>query len=132
MSLPMRRFDRSLLCRGVARALIMAFALLAACSTEQEREPIGGGGSPQADYCTKLGYSDDNGSCTFSNGTSCQDFLFFNGSCGQPFSYCEKQGGTISTLTISTDAGTGTESQCTTTSGATCWDYDYLLTGTCQ
>lgn len=48
--------------------------------------------NPAAKYCTDLNYTLIGPNCTFTDGSSCEQWAFFRGSCGKEFSYCEKQG----------------------------------------
>jgi len=62
---------------------------------------------PSAVYCEQLGYEftvqeDQNGSqvgiCKFSDGEVCSALAFFQGECGQNYSYCQKQGYTLKSV----------------------------------
>lgn len=56
--------------------------------------------NPAAVYCTELGYQynivdgpgGQHGICTFPDGSSCSDWAFLNGQCGQAYSYCALNG----------------------------------------
>jgi len=62
--------------------------------------PLVGMGNPAAVYCDSLGYDyeiikDGNGEqgvCNFPDQTSCDDWEFLAGECGQHFSYCAQEG----------------------------------------
>ena len=62
--------------------------------------------NPAAEYCVFLGYDyrivdtarGQQGICTFPDGTSCDEWQFFAGKCGQEHSYCARQGYGIKTL----------------------------------
>ena len=108
---------------------LVASALFVACSGD-EREPPGGG-VPWVTYCQDLGYTDAGETCTFTDGSSCPDVAFYQGSCGQPFSYCELHGGTIMSVTSTSNGETLTYAECTTSSG-TCMEYDFFTTHQCK
>ena len=59
-----------------------------------------------AEYCTKLGFTLAGSQCSFPDGTSCEEWAFYRGQCGQPHSYCNQHGGTVSSKTV--DMGTWT------------------------
>jgi putative hemolysin len=67
--------------------------------------------NPASTYCMLLGYSTEitdsasgqSGVCIFPDGSSCEEWDFFNGKCGEEFSYCGQNGYSIVTLT---DGGT--------------------------
>lgn len=67
---------------------------------------------PSAVYCKFLGYEiavrkdpqgNEYGVCIFPDGSECDTWAFFRGSCGKPFSYCSKKG--CETLSIKEDKG---------------------------
>lgn len=69
-------------------------------STEIERPKLGVA-NPAAIYCQEMGYEYQNiteedgsqhGVCVFSNSSSCSDWEFYKGKCGQEYSYCAKNG----------------------------------------
>jgi len=59
--------------------------------------------NPAAVYCKALGYDyeiiktekGEKGVCKFPDGSKCDEWDFFNGVCGQKWSYCEKTGGKV-------------------------------------
>ncbi len=65
--------------------------------------PVANGDScswnPASEYCADLGYTPNQEDCTcnFPDGTSCDQWKFFYGECGQNHSYCELHDGTIET-----------------------------------
>ena len=90
-------------------AVMTAVILLAACSTppgsttEPESDNNAGLANPAAVYCEGLGYTletvERNGgqdaNCVFPDGSTCPQWDFLAGRCGQPFSYCEQQSGVL-------------------------------------
>lgn len=91
--------------------------------------------NPASAYCVALGYtseiSDGTGSCAFPDRTSCEEWAFFRGECGQRWSFCELHGGTVSNVT--TDAGSFTASyaECNFADGRTCHESDFAQTCQC-
>ena len=60
--------------------------------------------NPSAVYCKQLGYryeirtkpdGSQTGYCVFPDGSECEGWDFYNGECGQKWTYCETHGGTI-------------------------------------
>jgi putative hemolysin len=62
--------------------------------------------NPAAEYCEKLGYTLADGTCTFPDGTSCEQWSFWRGQCGQDHSYCNLHGGKVAAEEV--DKGTWT------------------------
>lgn len=62
--------------------------------------------NPSAVYCEKMGYEyviertegGQTGICRFSETESCLGWLFFNGKCGEEYSYCSKNGYGLKTV----------------------------------
>lgn len=92
--------------------------------------------NPASSYCATLGYRVSAGQadseCLFPDGTSCEAFAFFRGSCGSAWTRCAQEGGTITNETF--DGGTffGEFAKCTLPGGTTCRESDFAATGTCQ
>ncbi|HXY62622.1 MAG TPA: hypothetical protein VEJ22_06780, partial [Nitrospirota bacterium] len=85
---------------------------------------------PAAKYCTDLGYSLNNDLCVFPDQTSCPEWEFFYGTCGQQFSYCEKNGFTLQTRTDNMGTWTAIYAVCVFNDTSECLERDYL-SGTC-
>lgn len=74
-------------------------ALSAEDTSTSENNSIGMA-NPATIYCGDLGYSwrinetetGQEGICTFTDGTECEEWQFLMGKCGQQFSYCTKNG----------------------------------------
>ena len=125
----------------LASPLLALAASTAACSSsssagntaptvaEDERGSVGVP-PPPAEYCQKLGYTITDSNCVFPDGTSCDEWAFYRGQCGQAHSYCELHGGRISTDVE--DAGTYTAivAICTV-GGAQCEETHFFQTGSC-
>lgn len=81
--------------------------------------------NPAAIYCTTLGYDirlekDSTGTygvCVFPDGTDCDEWSFYDGSCGQEHSYCARQGFEIRTLNDGQDGFSPRYSVCTKEDG---------------
>jgi putative hemolysin len=103
-------------------------------SPEDERHPVGrpspGPDSPEGLYCASLGYTRTLDQCVFPDGTGCEYTDFYAGQCGQPHSYCEQHGGTLSTGTPNVGPPEG-YAVCTVPGGAQCKEVDYAATGAC-
>jgi putative hemolysin len=83
-----------------------------------------------AEYCTNLGYKLEASQCNFPDGTSCEEWSFLRGGCGQSYSYCARHGGTISTVTEDAGTFTAVRGVCTL-NGKQCDEGTFLQTGTC-
>lgn len=84
--------------------------------------------NPAAVYCKGLGYEyiiKPNGSvCRFPNGEECSAWDFFNGKCGEKYTFCEKHGGKIS---IAKNCSFSPECAiCILPNGVKCLEWDYF------
>ena len=129
------------------RVLVVVFlagALMflgATCSTEKANENeesngnevIGGIGmsNPAASYCVDLGYISEDGSCVFGDGTSCNEWDFMRGICGQDKSYCSKEGGTLTTRTEDMDGWSSEYGVCQFDDGTVCAEQQFF-SGECK
>jgi putative hemolysin len=103
----------------------------ASIDLEESTENIVGMPNPSAVYCEGLGYPEEsverNGGmdadCIFPDGSRCGAWDLLSGRCGQEFTYCEMQGGTIEE-----GANIGT---CRFSDGSSCDEYQYYL-GECS
>ncbi len=124
---------------GVAGLLVVTFACSAcggadparsASADEDERGSVGV--PPTAgEYCARLGFTVVDSNCQFGDGTSCDQWAFYRGSCGQPHSYCAKNGGTISTRTKDMGGWTAVYGECAL-AGKVCEEGSFMKTGTCE
>lgn len=107
-----------------------ALTLFGCVLSEDERSPIGPG-NPSSVYCTKLGYTGSSGDggtlCIFPDGGSCEQWSFFRAECGQPHSYCVRQGGQISNVKTETSS----YATCTFDGGVSCTEADFSKSGHC-
>ncbi|CAN5881978.1 hypothetical protein BH11MYX4_BH11MYX4_54800 [soil metagenome] len=127
---------------GTLRRYVIAVGtagLLAACGggdsssgpsvDEDERGSVGV--PPTADeYCAKSGFTMVGERCTFPDGTSCEQWAFYRGQCGQPHSYCNQHGGSISTRTENMGTWTSVYGVCDL-AGKQCQEGVFLKTGKC-
>jgi putative hemolysin len=96
---------------------------------EDERGNVGPR-APTYAYCIDLGYAPDSNACVFPDGTRCELWSFYYGTCGQAFSYCTRQGGILANETTTRLGGTYTEAMCTL-KGARCNEQNFLKTKVC-
>jgi putative hemolysin len=77
--------------------------------------------NPAASYCTLLGYSyermttasgDAIGACKFPDGSTCPQWDFYAGKCGQQYSYCAQKGYQVKTGTDGNDPYSSEYSVC--------------------
>ena len=88
--------------------------------------PAVGMANPAAVYCEGLGYESENvineagedADCIFPDGSRCGQWDFLSGRCGQQFSYCTQNGGT---LEESGNIGT-----CRFSDGSSCSEFDFF------
>jgi putative hemolysin len=88
--------------------------------------------SPASAYCHKLGFvPTDDGTCRYPDGTSCDQWAFYRAQCGQPFSYCNRHGGQVSSQERDMGGWTALVAVCTI-DGKECTDESFLATGKCE
>lgn len=123
--------------------VLVSVVALAAC-TEQHREgsvgqpkPVAedergsvGPGSPAAIYCEKVGYRTSGGDCVFPDGTTCEQWSFYNAKCGEEHSYCSLHGGTIASLEADAGGFTTVTAICTV-NGVQCLEQDFFTKAKC-
>ena len=96
---------------------------------EDERGSVGVP-PPAGEYCVKLGFTLTGSNCTFPDGSSCEEWSFYRGACGQPHSYCNQHGGSISTKTVDMGTWTAVYGVCDV-GGAQCQESAFFQTGKC-
>lgn len=113
-------------------------ASLACASAEDERGNVGPA-NPAAEYCTGLGYTlrpitsptgGESADCIFPDGSSCTEWAFFRAECGQRYSYCQKNGGTVASVEKVQGTFTTREAICTK-GGVQCSEANYFKTKKC-
>jgi putative hemolysin len=99
-------------------------------ASEDERGSVGV--PPSAgEYCVKLGFTIAGDRCTFGDGTSCEQWAFYRGECGQPHSYCNQHGGAVSSKTENMGTWTAVYGVCDV-NGKQCKESSFIQTGTCE
>jgi putative hemolysin len=93
--------------------------------------PSGGSANPAGVYCAALGYSASGGICTFPDASSCDQWAFFRGECGQQFSFCNLHGGVVSNLVVTTGGQTTSRAVCAK-NGKSCDDQTFAQTCVCE
>lgn len=114
-----------------AAVIVGLLSLISCALVEDERTPIGPA-NPSSVYCSKLGSNQlnpDGGPslCLFADGGSCEAWSFFRAECGQPHSYCVRQGGQISNV----KNDTSNYAVCTLDGGISCTESAYSTSGQC-
>jgi hypothetical protein len=91
--------------------------------------------NPAAVYCEDLNYHDEiitaadgsqSGICVFPDSTSCDDWAFYRGKCGQKFTFCEQHGFRIETRTENMGTWTAEYAVCIFDDGSECSEQDYF------
>lgn len=89
-------------------------------------------GNPAAMYCAGLGYQLDGSACAFPDGTSCDQWAFFRGECGQARSFCNLHGGTVTSETRDFGEWTAVLAVCTLPAGKKCDETLYAGSCVCE
>jgi hypothetical protein len=84
--------------RGNLSSLVFVVAVIVSIPMAVRALP-----NPASVYCRDLGYglellqtdAGEVNACTFPDGSWCEEWSFFNGHCGNEFSYCEQNGGDL-------------------------------------
>jgi hypothetical protein len=96
-------------------------------------------GNPASAYCAALCFQSEirnspegqYGVCNFPDGTSCEEWAFLDGKCGDSFSYCNNHGGRIKN-TKETDGSAMFEyALCLFPDGSECLEEEYIA-GKCR
>ncbi len=98
--------------------------------------PSGGPGvglaNPASVYCSALGYAALGSDCKFPDGTTCEQWAFYRGECGQAHSFCNLHGGSVANKTEDMGGWTASYAQCTLPGGKQCQDSTFAQTCTCE
>lgn len=117
--------------------LVAILTNLSSCASDESDNSNDGGNqipNPSAVYCKGNGYDyqirtdkDGNqyGVCVFPDDSECDGWDFFEGKCGQQYSFCEKNGGKITTSTNNCHYDTEC-AVCTLPEGTECDEWEYF------
>ena len=105
-----------------------------AASNQGGGEPSGNAGvaNPAAVYCSRVGGTPEADTCTFADGTTCEQWSFYRGECGQAFSFCNQNGGQVSADKEDSGGFTITFALCTLPDGRSCKEQDFASSGKCE
>ncbi|MHB8119485.1 MAG: DUF333 domain-containing protein [Methanothrix sp.] len=84
--------------------------------------------NPASQYCADLGYqpNQDDCTCNFPDGTSCDLWKFFYGECGQNHSYCEQHNGIIETKIENMGTWTAIYAVCNFNDFSVCQEQEFM------
>ncbi len=88
--------------------------------------------NPASVYCAELGYVAEGETCAFPDGTSCEQWAFFRGECGQAHSFCHRQGGDVSVADEDIGGFIVKYALCTLPTGTSCKEQDFAATCRCE
>jgi putative hemolysin len=108
----------------------LAVVVLAACTTNDTQPNVSM--DQETAYCADLGYTLTETSCVFPDGSKCATNDFYDGQCGQKWSYCEQHGGTISAVITPADGAVAGMAICNAADGEQCTESSYAITGLCD
>lgn len=91
-----------------------------------------GSANPASVYCVALGYELAGEQCTFPDATSCEEWSFYRGECGQTHSFCNLHGGTVANKTEDMGTWTATYALCTLPGGQQCHEDAFARSCTCE
>ncbi|HSO32079.1 MAG TPA: DUF333 domain-containing protein [Labilithrix sp.] len=91
-----------------------------------------GSANPAAVFCGALGYTLAGDQCTFPDATSCEQWAFFRGECGQAHSFCNLHGGTVSNKIEDMGTWTASYALCTLPGGKSCQEQSFAHSCSCE
>lgn len=91
-----------------------------------------GSSNPASVYCAELGYQLTGEQCTFPDATSCEQWSFYRGECGQAHSFCNLHGGTVANKVEDMGTWTATYALCTLPSGKQCHEDAFARSCSCE
>jgi putative hemolysin len=117
---------------------LVLVSLLGACKAdgtnddkdEDERGSVGPA-NPAAVYCSELGYTLTDSDCVFPDGSTCEQWSFWNGQCGQAHSYCNRHGGQVANEQRDMGDWTSKTAICTL-DGKKCDEHVFMKTAKCE
>jgi len=87
--------------------------------------------NPESKYCLDLNYTISGKNCVFPGGMNCDQWAFYRGRCGEPFTYCTKSGNVLRVRTEQTGDETYEYAVCVFQDNTECLEQRYL-DGSCQ
>ena len=91
-----------------------------------------GSANPAAVYCTALGYQLAGEQCTFPDATSCEQWSFYRGECGQAHSFCDLHGGSVANKIEDMGTWTASYALCTLPGGKQCHEDAFAHNCSCE
>jgi len=91
-----------------------------------------GTANPAAVYCSALGYQLAGEQCTFPDATSCEQWAFYRGECGQTHSFCNLHGGTVANKIEDMGSWTASYALCTLPTGKQCHEDAFARSCSCE
>ncbi len=82
--------------------------------------------NPATVYCKNLGYQVKGNLCIFPDDTTCDQWSFFRGKCGQKFTFCEQQGFRIENRIDNMGSWTAEYAVCIFDDNSECLEQDYF------
>jgi putative hemolysin len=87
--------------------------------------------NPASAYCSALGYTVADSRCAFSDGTSCDEWSFYEGLCGQARSFCARNGGRVANEVADMGGWTASVAICHLPDGASCREEAFAQSCVC-
>ena len=91
-----------------------------------------GTANPASVYCAALGYQLAGEQCTFPDATSCEQWSFYRGECGQAHSFCDLHGGTVANKIEDMGTWTASYALCTLPDGKQCHEDAFAHSCSCE
>ena len=91
-----------------------------------------GTANPAGVYCAALGHAASGDQCAFPDGTSCEQWAFYRGECGQERSFCNLNGGSVSNKSEDMGGWAASYALCTLPGGEQCQGQTFARTCSCE